>query len=622
MVNKIKENFRNIGRYWQIAPVIVFLFLLTFQFPLLFVAPFPSGIFATLFYCSSIEQLAAFSCFMVLLNHRKVHFLLKSLNNLAKIAIGFFFILVVFQFIYWPNYNIRLFFSGLSWIVIPLTVYVYADEFKKVIVPYFSFLWGFCIFHNIWQLTHHQSSIGISGNRNWQGAFLVSCTPLFIFWLFGILKKRKLGKKVLITFLAIPTLFALYSLYKAESRGANLALIFAGLLFACSQLLFSNKTKYKKYGKVLCYSLAGVFLLGILIGPLLFGDKLAEIISFDVRIPLWRGAYEMFLKHPLLGVGSGSYEGNFAYFIPIAKFLRSQVFAGRSTHPHNQFLFFAGAFGLFGLFSLIYLWLAPIFLSLKNYLKTDILTKLVLFCYIMLVFHSMLDLVAMRWPTMQMLLIFQGLLWSVTFPRKETSEQTENVQPNNLHLLSLRTTWITAALSCLICSFYLLWQNTVMSAASRNSTIAADNESFVPAVYFNQQAIKYGCNPEDLYHAGMESLFWLNDYNLAYFYFSELEKHPAKIVVHSNSRLAECLIRMNRKKEALFYLNQEIKVYPLSSIALYNKILLEKDLGDIKGAEITAEKLIKQMKFKGLKLGDMKRILADPGLDDRFHELK
>jgi hypothetical protein len=79
---------------------------------------------------------------------------------------------------------------------------------------------------------------------------------------------------------------------------------------------------------------------------------------------------------------------------------------------------------------------------------------------------------------------------------------------------------------------------------------------------------------------------------------------------------------MNRKKEALAYLNHESVAFPLSSIVLYNKIILEKELGLNNQAEQTAELLNAQLKFKGLTSSDMQIILKYPELDNKFHLVK
>lgn len=607
---------------WRNLSVIAFMLLILLKYPLFFIAPFPSGNFATSLYLGSVEQMTAFACFMILIRHKNTAYLLCQLNLWAKIALSGFIIVILFQFIYWHNYSFALFLYGLSWIIIPLTVYLYASEFKRFLLPYFALLWVFNIFHTLWQIFKSKECIGIAANRNWNGAFFIACTPLFFYWLYCLLKAKNFSKKIIISTLVLLSAFSLYALYLTESRGAILALIVVFVLFLCFQLNLSDSSRLKKWGRLLIYG--SIIISGLTICILFFSGKISEMIVEDVRIPLWRGALDLFLDHPLFGVGAGSYEGQFAYYIPIERFFRSHNFAHRATHPHNQLLFFAGAFGIFGFIALLYLWFAPIVLFFKRYKTASTLTKLVAFSYLMLVFHSMLDLVAMRWPTMQMLFILQGFLWVSMLRKVEDSLKQNDAERQGFKAFPIcgRVACQTAAGLCLVFSIFLLWQNFKISSFSRSSSIASEKNLYVSSLFFNQQAIKYGNESIDTYNAGLRWLFWMNDYYLAYYYFSELEKHPSKIVVHANAHLAECLTLMNRKAEAINYLDREIKAFPLSSIALYKKLLLEKDLGRIDAANRTANKLVKLMKFKGLELKDMKKILADPTLDNKFHRLK
>jgi hypothetical protein len=93
-------------------------------------------------------------------------------------------------------------------------------------------------------------------------------------------------------------------------------------------------------------------------------------------------------------------------------------------------------------------------------------------------------------------------------------------------------------------------------------------------------------------------------------------------MAHQNSHIANCLRHAGRINEALNYQTLETQVYPISIIAYYNRMQLEKALGLRQRAEISAERLIYSLKLKGLSIGDLKRVLKNPELDGRFHELK
>jgi len=617
-----------IAKYWQSILVIIFLLIIILQYPLLFIAPFPSGIYATGLFISSIEQLSVFSIFMILLKGPEITCLNSAHKKIFIFFLTLFFLIVVLQFLLWNKQNFREFTFAILWISIPLAVYLYFDIFKKYLVPYFAVLWFFSMIHTVWQLIEGSQCVGISANRNWNGAFLIAATPLALYWLYFFLIKRGISQKKIQILLLFLLSLSLYSLFKAESRGANLALIITGLLYVGLELNCNKNTKKRKYGRLYIYLISVCFILLITICFTFFSQKIAATISHDVRIPLWQGAVNMFLDHPVIGVGANEYEAQYAYYSPVARFLRSHYFAARATHPHNQFLFFASAYGIIGLIAISYLWFAPIVIFLQRYAQATLMKKLIFFSFTMLVMHSMLDLIAMRWPTMQMLLILQGILWAFTMEKHESytedtlSKKVRNNRQTVLYPAIVKYLSYMLAIVCLFFCFYLCISNLKTSYYTRNANIALNSKRYLLAIDENQKAIKSGNSALNLFNASMNSLFWLQDYRLAYKFFIQLERIPSKIVAHANSRTSYCLIKMNRLKEALIYQNKEIKVFPLSSLAVYNKYLLEKQLGNNKAAKRTLKHLDNLMQFKGLHLNDIKKIVADPGLDDHYEKLK
>ena len=607
----------------KISPLLLVLVLLAIsllRFPLMFVYPYPSGTFSVDFLLSSIEALSVFSIGMIILQYR---LLIDEIgkNKLFCLSLGLIFTIAVLQFIQWSNYSFKEFCFTIGWIAIPLAVFLYADIFKKLITPFFAFLWCFNSIHLCRQLFYGMQSVGITGNRNWHGAFLIVSTPFFIYWLYRILKKKQFSEKLIFTLLVFPTAFSLWALYKAESRGANLALI-VGIILLIGLFLFnSHDLKYKKFAYPYLFTIVFLAVAGTVCGVLFFGDKLAEMNTRDVRIPLWTGAWNMAFDNFWLGVSSPGYEGEYAYYIPIEKFLRSHYFAGRVTHPHNQLLYLAGSFGLLGLAAISYLWFFPIINHFRKFKRLDVLTKLILFAFLMLTIHSMFDLVMMQWPTMQMAFILQGLLWSGTFKQAESEASSVDVAVYPI-ALPLKLIFNITAVILLYSAFSMMRTTLQASYLSRNAKISSRTIQYPRSLFYSDKAFKRGKDAHELYNCGMKSRFWFGDYCLAYKYFKELENHPAKIVIHSNSRIAECLIKMGRKNEALPYFEKEIQVFPLSIIGLYNKLQLEMELGRKKDAEISADKLMKLLAFKGLKKEDLQRTIDNPGFDGRFDQLK
>ena len=624
-MNTIKEIFfaRNShllrGKFDTIV-IILFLALIMLRYPLLYSTFFYNAILTHALYTTDLISLSAFSIFMTLLKYKEIINFTSSTNRIFRLSIILFFIIIIVQFYTFDTYTLREFCFSISWVVIPLAIYLYFNIFKKLITPLFSFLWCFNFIHTTWQILHNNECVGISGNRNWHGCLLIVTTPFVIYSIYKFFKRKYVSNKIILIIESPIIIFTLIALYKVESRAANLALIVTTLLFIILTFAYSLNHFIKKY-KTLFFS---IFIISIIlltiIAPLFFGNKMGNIIYKDVRIPLWRGAINMFLDSPMLGVGSASYEASYSYYRPIEYYLRSHYFANRPTHPHNQLLYFAGSFGIFGLLTLSLLWFYPILYFMKKYKQFSFYEKLIFFTFIMLSIHGMLDLVMVRWPTMQLFFILQGSVWGcISYNRKKSQYSKFTPLINNKINLFLAMISFILCYIFLLSTIYIIYSNIKRSYYDRSYKIALLKQWYTYAIVSKEKAIESNCNPRDLYDAGIQAMLTLSDYRLGYKYFSKLEKHPMKIIVHSNLRTADCLMQMGRKNEALQYLKKESTMFPLSSLPLYSQILLERELGKTNDAEKTAFKLIQQLKFKGLQLSDMKKILANPKLDNKFH---
>ncbi|MBI4042951.1 MAG: O-antigen ligase family protein [Deltaproteobacteria bacterium] len=69
--------------------------------------------------------------------------------------------------------------------------------------------------------------------------------------------------------------------------------------------------------------------------------------SVGARIYMWKKAYEIFLAHPLIGVGTGSYKNEQMKY-------KSDKSYQEAAHPHNTFLYYAASYGLLGISVLLF----------------------------------------------------------------------------------------------------------------------------------------------------------------------------------------------------------------------------------------------------------------------------
>lgn len=252
---------------------LTFLILITFAYPLIFLLPVFSTPYASIFCLFSIETVSAFSILMILLRWYKI----AQLNLYASIALLALFFISIFQFLSISDYRFSNICFSLIWVSCPLAVYLYADKLKLLAIAYFPFLWIINCLQSLWQIYRKAELIGLPGNRNWHGAFLLATTPFMIYYLYSGLKKKNLPKKILIVISFIPAVISLIFLYLCHSRGASLALIITGLI---AFTLYFPHLKKALLRRIMIY--------GIILTSLSFffaGNRIADIIFQDIRIP-------------------------------------------------------------------------------------------------------------------------------------------------------------------------------------------------------------------------------------------------------------------------------------------------------------------------------------------------
>jgi len=157
----------------------------------------------------------------------------------------------------------------------------------------------------------------------------------------------------------------LVALFFTKSFGVLLGILVAGGFWLVIYLYNRNKKK------LLLGVVFAVFALITIIG-LMKIRSIEGLRSFDARFVIWEQAIDVFLQHPLTGIGPGTFED---YFPPYPKWGVPQ--------PHNIFLAFLIQTGLIGFigFLLILIWFY------KNNAKN--LALLCLMTYILV--HGLVD---------------------------------------------------------------------------------------------------------------------------------------------------------------------------------------------------------------------------------------
>jgi hypothetical protein len=150
-----------------------------------------------------------------------------------------------------------------------------------------------------------------------------------------------------------------------------------------------------KYRKILLISL--VFISGIAIG---FSNKFSifqrEALndSYSFRMSIWTSAYDIYLKHPLLGIGIGNYANYVSVYKPDQFWIANNEII-MYDHPESGYLKFLIEFGTIGFFAILLIVLFPVIKGFNKYLKTKNIVLLFFVCAIiswMVGFYSVFSL--------------------------------------------------------------------------------------------------------------------------------------------------------------------------------------------------------------------------------------
>jgi O-antigen ligase len=125
--------------------------------------------------------------------------------------------------------------------------------------------------------------------------------------------------------------------------------------------------------------------------------------SIGLRFYMWEGAIKIFLKNPVLGVGTGGYQKAINDY----EALGLQPLHINFSQPHNSFLYMASSFGIIGIISL--LWLFTVFLKKGWRARNDIVGFSVLSFGMVLIIGSFTDTQILSFATAKMFALLMGI---------------------------------------------------------------------------------------------------------------------------------------------------------------------------------------------------------------------
>lgn len=193
----------------------------------------------------------------------------------------------------------------------------------------------------IWQAFKGHRSVGLSSMTMIMAGYLLQMIPVLL--VLSLEEKGLSGKRKLIV--ASVALISFVVLGLNGTRGAWLGVLVALLVYALLRL--RDKTK-----AAVVVLLAMMVIVGIGANIEMISNRALTVLdtsgkSYTERVLLWDGAWRMFLDHPLVGVGPGSFEETY-----LSRYISPQAQL-KLGHAHNNFFHILAENGLLGLLSFL-----------------------------------------------------------------------------------------------------------------------------------------------------------------------------------------------------------------------------------------------------------------------------
>jgi O-antigen ligase len=551
----------------------------------------------------TVPTLALLMLSMMLFQPKRFSLMFRD-NPAPGVLIMIFTAINLLHFFIYPEYTFFDLCLALSWIIIPLFCYIHHEIVKRwmpyamsliLLFTYIATAGGLLLDSDFF----HYHYTGLPGNWNWNATLITTCTPFLVFLLYMRIKKIY-GVRPAVIVSLFPVLFSLAIMTKCASKGQMLALLASiGVIVFC-QVSFRIKKLLIGSGAV----------FGIIFLILLFTagkSRFDNFVATDVRVPIWRGTINLIQDNLMYGTGMSRFESEYAPYQPLEYFLCKDA-AERTNHPHNHFLYIAVCFGLPGFIAWFLLLVFPLVNLFTTFRNQPVMMKLYGFAFLVMLFHSMLDLVLYQWPTNILALSILGILWSISWPEAEIQSPSPKLKPYSV------LTWLcgTCSILLLCVTGWMVFLDLLSSVYLHNSLLvggSAKNAGI--ASYFHDQSLQYRKTPNSAYKAVLNSHFYMHSPELTLKYLKLFDDFPGKNHAHKNGFYAYALCRNKHYKAALPYLLNEAKLYPLSTQNWYKLSWLLMKLGRKREALAANQQMLATVKAKGFNANEHLRLMIE-----------
>ncbi len=604
--------------------VIIFLICGALVFPFFFVYPFTY--YKTVQYLFTLPSLSALSLAFAFLSSSRIRQAVKEGKLYIILSLLFLIFPLIHVFLF-RTITLSEFFYSIIWITIPFFAFLYNEELKKALPLYFFVFLLFDILNSALQQTE---IVGIAGNRNWHAASLAIFIPFSLYFAKGIYSKlsNKIGKTasktIIFVVFSVTTAISIYLIIICRTR--MILVLFPLLLLVA--IFLEIREKHKKLVIILLImvlvALGGLFTVSryyknaaakptgiatIQKDEKILQTKLASTLDRDVRGPLWQGCIELISKHPYIGVSAPRFESEYQLYRPIEYFTKPDN-AVRSNHPHNSILYMSASYGIPGMLVWLIIWILPMIICLIRYYKLSTISKIVLFSYILLFIHGLMDLIFFEWPTVFFSALLIGILWGdllkgQTPPPKEASSGKKNNKKVQSPAIKPFPKYIdylckVSAFVLLMLTLRIVYLDTMSSYYNRLGEYSEVDGYKKQAVSYYEKGAAYKKDPQYVYRGATTCIQDLNDPKKALYFLDMFKDMSTSNYAHSNGFIALALVKEGRLKEALPYLLKEVVIFPLQVGSWYRLAYVQGTLGLKQDAEISFNNMMETLKYKNL----------------------
>lgn len=349
-----------------------------------------------LFFLCSTKSLAGYNISMSIVILLTVLFCIRKKNSLVFFPSIFFFSYIIFfggllvaSYLIGQENSIKTAVKLFSY-TSPTWVLFFALQGKKIMS---SILWGMLFGTNILNVIVIYELFSLPIKERIHGSFaspnnfamvLEAILPFLVVQIRSLISKNKkyknIREKIIFYSSLITTALGIFGLFLSASRGGIAGFLLGGMITIFMYYRFSSIVWNKK--KV--FKGIGALILSIIV--IVSGGTLVFKRKYDPeRLLLWRAAYQMWLDHPLYGVGFDQWNAVYRqhYISPTAK-------EPTLTLPHNNLANFFSCTGLIGgIGYLVFMGTSLIFLF--RIMKVSNYAYAMLWVWISFSVHGMVD---------------------------------------------------------------------------------------------------------------------------------------------------------------------------------------------------------------------------------------